>query len=421
MEIFEILYLKKSDLKRTNSFFHFVNNKGLNLDKDTKLDNLSNSLFRKLLELIFFAVVSGEGSLTFSFVEQKLRSFRLHSAYELLCQNIAERESGVYFSKIWVKLWARIDVRLKANFFCNTQNSDFFDTLYMVFNLCPFVMKFKETVEKEAVEHEEELVNVKDILKFAFAKLNKIELPGSLVTAKRKTGLNSKRKSIWARRQSRFPGIELKTENKKSIFTGELPALKRRVSVYQVSKSPLEDLDKGRNLKIRESLNSRSSERKSRYPAPNSRKTLNFYMEDNSGSNSFLIAERLHLKFRSGRRTGLMPGLNGKPTLKPKAKAKSKSKGLFLEALKFLKGTVDIDKMADLDFLNKLFPSNFFEQLDTAESNWKLKLDILGKNPFTASCEKVRLFYLCSFEMRIKLILNCFNEKTQAFLVGLTR
>jgi hypothetical protein len=107
--------------------------------------------------------------------------------------------------------------------------------------------------------------------------------------------------------------------------------------------------------------------------------------------------------------------------MKRESTSKKKSGGIFLDALNFLKGTVDIEKMADLDFLHKLFPSNFFEQLDYAEDNWKLKLEILSKNSFTDCCEKIKLFYLCSFEMRVKLILNCFDEKTQEFLVRITR
>jgi hypothetical protein len=134
----------------------------------------------------------------------------------------------------------------------------------MIFNLCPFLLKTEVEKKGKIVVESDELLNVKNILKFVFAKLNDIELQNIILTKKLNNNFDNKRKSIWARRQSRFPGIELKNLAKKSIFTGTGTAKAKRQSIFQVSETPLEDLEQIRNISIRESLNERSERKDSR-------------------------------------------------------------------------------------------------------------------------------------------------------------
>ena len=125
-----------------------------------------------------------------------------------------------------------------------------------MYNLCPFVLNYEEEDEntKEKIKKEQELTNLTNILKFVFAKLNNLELQDNEYINSKKSQHKNRRRSIWAQRQSNFPGFNLIPNNKKSAFNANLITHKKRLSTYQIAKEPLNVLEMKLNVNIRESL-----------------------------------------------------------------------------------------------------------------------------------------------------------------------
>ena len=127
-------------------------------------------------------------------------------------------------------------------------------------------------------------------------------------------------------------------------------------------------------------------------------------------TSEYIIKNNIFLKNRSKLEKQSMSNLMKKNSMNSKL-------NYLKNKLNFFNNKKDLEDLTDFDFLTKLFSHDFFLCLDQVSDSWSLKLQFLMKNNFLKKCEKIRIFFLVSFEMRIKILLNCQDDKFLIFLV----